>query len=128
MEIADKKESVDLGQVDDLQILPSEDVQLCTDFHENDILIVHQDTFTHAKQAELSNWRKNNVFEEQKDEGQICISTKWVCTLKETTNGIVPKARLVARGFEEINTQEPPKESPTCASLKMVMAVICQNK
>lgn len=55
---------------------------------------------------------------------------RWVCTLKETPQGLVPKARLVARGFEEVNTEELPKDSPTCASesLKMVMAFICQNK
>lgn len=35
-----------------------------------------------------------------KDEGQKCIST-------------VPKARLVARGFKEINTEKLPKDSPT---------------
>lgn len=69
-------------------------------------------------------------FEEVKDEGQKCISMRRVCTVKETPDGVVPKARLVARGFEEMNTQELPKDSPTCASesLKMIMAVICQKK
>lgn len=45
-------------------------------------------------------------------------------------HGVVPKARLVARGFEETNTQDLPKDSPTYSSeaLKMIMAVICQNK
>ena len=82
------------------------------------------------QKIELSTWKRNNVFEEVKDEGQKCISTRWVCTLKETTAGVVRKARLVARGFEEMNTQDLPKDSPTCASesLKMIMAVICQNK
>lgn len=48
-----------------------------------------------------------------------------MCTLKETPDGVVPKARLLARGFEEMNTEELPKD---CAleSLKMIMAVICQ--
>lgn len=50
----------------------------------------------------------------------------WVCTLEETSDGVVPKARLVARGLEEINTRELPKDSPTCASesIRMVMAVV----
>ena len=93
-------------------------------------LIVDDDAFIPAKHNELSNWRKNDIFEKVKDEGQKCISTRWVCTLKETPDGIVPKARLVARGFEERNTQDLPKDSPTCASesQKMIMAVICQNK
>ena len=67
-------------------------------------LIVDDDAFIPAKHNELSNWRKNDIFEKVKDEGQKCISTRWVCTLKETPDGIVPKARLVARGFEERNT------------------------
>jgi len=46
------------------------------------------------------------VLKEVKDEGQKCISTRWVCILKETSDGVVPKARLVARGFEEMKTEE----------------------
>lgn len=47
-----------------------------------------------------------------------------------TPDGVVPKARLITRGFEEMNTEELPKDSPTCVSesLKMIMAVICQKK
>ena len=121
---------MDLGQVDNLQLGPTEYAERCADCHEEDVLIVNDDAFMSAKHAELSNWKQDNVFEEVKDEGQKCISTRWVCTLKETTQGVVPKARLVARGFEEMNTEELPKDSPTCASesLKMIMAVICQKK
>ena len=91
---------------------------------------MNDDVFHPAKQAELCNWKENDVFEEVSDEGQKCISTRWVCTLKETPDGVAPKARLVARGFEEINREELPKDSPTCASesLRMIMAVICQRK
>lgn len=75
-------------------------------------------------------WKRNEVFEEVKVEGQKCISTRWVCKLKETADGVAPKARLVAKGFEKMNTQELQKDSPTCAlqSLKMIMAVICQKR
>lgn len=74
--------------------------------------------------------RDNNVFEEVKDEGQKCISTRWVCTLKESPTGPVPKARLVARGFEELEVSELQKDSPTCAteSLRLLVAVICQRQ
>lgn len=87
-------------------------------------------SFNTAKQDEIMNWYKNNVFEEVDDAGQKCISTRWVCSLKETPNGIVPKARLVARGFEEFHVQELQKDSQTCAadSLRLLLAVICQNK
>lgn len=111
-------------------MVPSDHAELCADCHEDDILIVNDDPFMPAKHAELCNWKRNNVFEEVKDKCQKCISTRWVCTLKESPDGVVPEATLVARGFEEMNTLELPKDSPTCASesLKMIMAVICQKK
>ncbi len=86
--------------------------------------------FLAAKKTELDNWKRNGVFEEVKDDGQKCISTRWVCSVKETPDGVVPKARLVARGFEELNVSDLPKDSPTCASdtLRIVLAVICQRK
>lgn len=92
--------------------------------------IVNDDAFMSAKRAEFSNWKQNEVFEEVKDESQKWISTRWVCTLKETPDGVVPRARLIARGFDEMNTVELTEDSPTCAaeSLKMIMAVICQKK
>lgn len=107
---------MDLGQVDNLQVVPSEHAELCEDCRKEDILIVNDDVFMYAKYAELRNWKQNSVFEEVKDEDQKSISTRWVYTL-ETPDGVVPKARLVARGFEEINTEKLPKDSP------MIMAV-----
>lgn len=76
------------------------------------------------------NWHKNNVFDEVDEAGQKCVSTRWVFSLKETPNAIVPKARLVCRGFEELNIHELQRDSPTCASdsPRLLLAVICQNK
>ena len=129
-EIAGTTGSVNLSQMGNVHMAPSEHADLCTDSYEDDILLMNDDVFHPAKQAELCNWKENDVFEEVSDEGQKCISTRWVCTLKETPDGVAPKARLVARGFEEINREELPKDSPTCASesLRMIMAVICQRK
>ena len=45
---------------------------------------------------------------------QKCISVRWICSLKETDTGVQPKARLVARGFEE-STGNLQKDSPTCS-------------
>lgn len=66
-----------------------------------DILVMKDVSFDCAKCKEIKNWHDNNVFEEVRHEGQKCISTRWVCTLKESPTGPVPKAGLVARGFEE---------------------------
>lgn len=117
-----QKESVDMSCVNNLNIESIDS--------ETDVLITKDISFDAAKQDEIMNWNKNNVFEEVEDAGQKCVSTRWVCSLKETPCGIVPKARLVARGFEELNIHELQKDSPTCASdaLRLLLAVICQNK
>ena len=53
-----------------------------------------------------------------------------MCALKETKDGIKPKARLVARGFEEDNLSEIQKDSPTCFkdTLQTILSIICQRK
>lgn len=100
-----------------------------TEDRDADVLITKDISFDAAKQDEIKNWHSHGVFDEVKDTGQKCVSTRWVCSLKETAKGIVPKARLVARGFEELNIQELQKDSPTCASesLRLLLAVICQK-
>ncbi len=50
-----------------------------------------------AKQLELKKLKDFNTYEEVPYIGQKCITTRWVLTLK---NG-APRARLVARGFED---------------------------
>ncbi|KAL6481141.1 hypothetical protein MHYP_G00092210 [Metynnis hypsauchen] len=116
-----QKESVDMSHVGSLNIE--------SDDRDGDVLITKDISFDAAKQEEIKNWQDNDVFVEVENAGQKCVSTRWVCTLKETPKGIVPKARLVARGFEELNRQELQKDSPTCAaeSLRLLLAVICQN-
>ena len=95
---------------------------------EESLLITDVD-FTTAKEAELLNWQKHNVFEEVDDIGQQCISTRWVCTLKESESGVQQKARLVVKGFEEC-LDEIHKNSPTCnkQSLRLNLSIIACKK
>lgn len=99
-----RKEAVDMSRVDDLNIEP--------EVSNADVLITKDTVMMFLKKLKK------------------CVSTRWVCSLKESDKGIVPKARLVARGFEEFNIQELQKDSPTCASesLRLLLTVICQNK
>ena len=60
-----------------------------------------------AKEEELRKLKEFQVYEEEEDKGQNCISTRWVCTVK----GEEIKARLVAKGFQEI--EEVRADSPT---------------
>ena len=50
-------------------------------------------------------------------------------SFKTVNNSLVPKARLVARGFEEYS-QDIQKDSPTCAheSFRLIISVLAQNK
>ena len=70
--------------------------------------------FDKAKSKELASWKKHDFFKEVNFTGQKCVSTRWICTLKNTADGLVPKARLVARGFEEKGLQEIPNDSRSC--------------
>ena len=79
------------------------------------LMIMDQVSFENAKKEEFESWKKNHVYTEIEDNGQSCVSTRWVCTLQETKDEVKTKARLV-RGFEEIGKDDIPKDSPTCAS------------
>lgn len=121
-EMAGAKISVDLSKVTDLQCVEQEQ-------EDEDVLILQDVSFTEAKSAELESWYRNRVYVEVHDIGQKCVSTRWVCTLKETSEGSVRKARLVARGFEETVIRDIPKDSPTCGteSLRLFVSVLAQE-
>ena len=123
-DIKGEEMSTDLSQVTDLEIIQPR----IQDPDEN-VLITDDIKFHDAKLKELQSWKQNNVFKEVKDVGQKCVSTRWVCSLKSTPDGIMPKARLVARGFEEYS-DDLQKDSPTCAheSLRLMMAVTAQRQ
>ena len=55
-----------------------------------------------AKITELKNWKQHNVYRKVPYHGEHLISPRWVCSLiNETNAGFVPKAWLVAKGFED---------------------------
>ena len=82
-----------------------------------------------AKQKELDNWKQFEVYEEVHNNGQPCISVRWVCTEKFDENGNSKvKARLVARGFEECNNARA--DSPTASKevLRLFLALMASYK
>ena len=62
------------------------------------------------------------------DKNPRVISTRWVITEKTYPDGLVkPKARLVARGFEE--EEEVQVDAPTAAKMTLrIVLVITANK
>ena len=85
-----------------------------------------QDTLD-AKYKELESWKKNDVYEEVDDEGQHCVSVRWVLIPKMIEGKLQTKARLCARGFEEILTFRT--DSPTCMreSVRIVVIIIVSH-
>ena len=92
------------------------------DFSELDILpdnnemlvLYNSDDVSNAKEQEINNWMRNDVYEEVENIGQSVISLRWVITEKIKDKTVITKARLVARGFEE-DTADLRKDSPTCS-------------
>ena len=82
-----------------------------------DILIAQSNAkkvdFTEEKLAELRKWEDLTVYETVPDEGQSTVGIKWVLTEKKVDNNIKKKARLVCKGFEELNFNSQ-RDSPTC--------------
>ena len=78
-----------------------------------------------AKQKELENLEKYEVFEEVKYEGQETVGSRWVITKKEKADGQKKKVkgRLVSKGFQYIEV--PQSDAPTMLreSMKLFFAV-----
>ena len=70
-----------------------------------------------------------NMQKTLKNENQKCLSVWWVCSSKENNQGSVPKAHLVARGFEEDSIITFEKESPTALkdTLRKLLSTIIRN-
>ena len=89
------------------------DVTPIADEQERIVMFV-DDAVTQAKLVELQRWKDNDVYEEVEDVGQKVISVRWVITDRFKNGYLATKARLVARGFEEVNVQMR-RDSPTCS-------------
>ncbi|CAG2196696.1 unnamed protein product [Mytilus edulis] len=119
--------SVDMSKLKELENVAAE-VELPSS-DDDSVMIFEDVSFREAKLKELNSWKNNSVYEQCTDTGQKCISTRWICSLKDTSEGTIHKARLVARGFEEFNRDDIPKDSPTCGtdSLRLVLAILAQR-
>ena len=83
------------------------------------------DKFLGAKMDEIEKWKQMNVYKEVADDGYSLMSTRWVCTEKLKGGVMVFKARLVARRFEE-DQSELTRNSPTCTkdSFRILLSVL----
>ena len=81
-----------------------------------------------AKFRELEQWKSMKVYTEIDDDGQECISLRWVIKPKIIDDKPGIKARLCARGFEE--EQNFRTDSPTCSreGLRTMFSLIASKK
>ena len=70
------------------------------------------DNYSASKEAELLKWKQMNVYTEVNNTGQKAISTRWVCSERLKAGKLELKARLCARGCEDV--EDVPTDSPTC--------------
>ena len=121
--------SVDLSKVTELNVIDEKKAEEEHEDNQENVMVINDVSFKEAKLKELESWEKNGVYIEQEDSGEKCISTRWICNLKETPSGTIQKARLVARGFEENDKDNIQKDSPTCGSdsLRVVLATLAQK-
>ena len=79
-----------------------------------------------AKEKELQSWKDNDVYTEVENIGQPVVTSRWVFSAKNVDGVIMPKARLVARGFEDDELRDRPTDSPTCTkeSIRIAMSII----
>ena len=113
----------DLSKVEKLTVSEGDTVAQSDDApDEADQVLVNNVVFEKAKSDELSNWVKLGVYREVDDTGQPRVSSRWVLSIK---NDGTPKARLVARGFEDEELMPYEKQSPTCSkeAIRLIMTI-----
>ena len=88
-------------------------------------------SLTSAKAIELEKWKEYKVYSRvPADDGIQPISVRWVFVNKEIEGKVVPKARLVARGFQDSESSTKETFSPTCkrSSLRILFTVVATMK
>ena len=101
--------------------------EMSNDFQE--IYEVDSDETKNAKMTELHSWKVHSVYKEidTKDATSPLISTRWIINNKEDHDkSTYVKARLVIRGFQDVDKDSVVSESPTAhtESLKAMLAVL----
>lgn len=64
-------------------------------------MVLTDKSFEQAKQKKLLSLKNNNVYVEKTNIGQKCISTRWICTLKNTPEGTIHKKDLLPEDLKK---------------------------
>ena len=101
--------------ISSLEIVPETNSNI-EEIHHSKIYIAElEKQVFEAKTKELNSWKEQNVYVEEEDSGQPCISVKWVISRKVVDGNNITKVRLCARGFEEL--QDFASDFPCCSRI-----------
>ena len=123
--VKSKDESEHNVQLDKVQVEKSTEKVLYIEEERSYVVNVPKDRYHElpiqkAMDEEMERWKSYETYREVYDRGQKTISTRWVVTEKQ--NGY--KARLVVRGFEEVD-EAGLSDSPTAdkATLRLILSI-----
>ena len=92
----------------------------------------HRSLFDSAMLREFSNFREHGVMEEirlspeeytELSKMSNIVGARWVITWKKTDSGVIPKCRLVAKGFADLQAATLRTDSPTVSKLALMVAL-----
>ena len=85
------------------------------------------DNYNAAKEAELLKWKQMNVYTVVNNTGQKTITTRWVCSERLKAGKLELKARLCARGCEDV--EDVPMDSPTCErdNVRLMLSIVVSH-
>ena len=91
-------------------------------------LVQNKEKTLEAKLKESQKWKSENVYKEIPDQGQDCISLRWLIKEILVDNEKAIKTRLCARDFEE--EQNSRTDSLMCSreSLRLAFPMIASKK
>ena len=117
-----------LGDVESIELKIIEILKLCSNEYES-IWEVHNSDFHNAKLPELQSWKEYDVYIEVLYNRQNYVSLRWMCTLKDIDNKVARKARLDAKGFEDVEKDFIATGSSTCSreTLRLLIALTVQK-
>ena len=117
------KKSVNLKDIKDIEIENNDNETSIS----TNLIQSNNDDVLNAKEIELTSWKSQDVYNEVENTGQSVMSLRWVITPKIINGQPSVKARLVARGFEEV--QDFRTDSPTCSKegLRVVLLILVSH-
>ena len=90
------------------------------------------DGWKKAMDSEMSSLRENGTFDVVSlPQGEKAIKGRWVYTLKEVEEGIIHKARFVAKGFSQVEGRDYTETfapTPKMTSIRAIIQIAAQNK